>query len=193
MNDWQAERLLSRSALQRMVQEMIEEGADQYEKTVMSGNGQPHVHLHDAIISDEAWHVKRVLSEDERVAELQRYVTRVVQYLSYCICGQHADQLLAKIKGCKFAELLRREGQDSEQKMGMTCVHFNGPVGKQNLDAIGQAVLRDVLGQELNLRSNRWIAWEIQRKKHQSKSCLGCISQNHPGLLLDWQVIDRRP
>jgi hypothetical protein len=64
--------------------------------------------LHNATIPDEAWHVKRITSEGERIEELQRYVTRVVQYLSYCISGQQADQLLARIKGCKFADLLRR-------------------------------------------------------------------------------------
>jgi hypothetical protein len=37
LNDWQAQRLLSRTALQRMIQVMIEEGADQSEKTVISG------------------------------------------------------------------------------------------------------------------------------------------------------------
>ena len=49
MKDWQAQRWLSRSALQRMIQEMVEEGAGQSEKTVMSGNEPPSVHLHDAI------------------------------------------------------------------------------------------------------------------------------------------------
>jgi hypothetical protein len=33
---------------------------------------------------------------------------RVVQYMAYCICGQQAGQLLAKVKGCRFAELLCR-------------------------------------------------------------------------------------
>jgi hypothetical protein len=77
---------------------MIDDGADQSERTIVSGNEQPHMQLHNATIPDEAWHVRRITSENERVAELQRYVTRVVQYLSYCICGQHADPLLARIR-----------------------------------------------------------------------------------------------
>jgi hypothetical protein len=61
---------------------MIDEGADQSERTIVSGNEQPHMQLHNATIPDEAWHVKRITREDERIAELQRYVTRVVQYMS---------------------------------------------------------------------------------------------------------------
>ena len=90
------------------MQELIDEEASRPEKTIASGDEQLRVQLHNATIADEAWHVKLIASEDERIAELQRYVARVVQYLSYCICGQHADQLLSRIKGSKFAVLLRR-------------------------------------------------------------------------------------
>ena len=108
INDWQAQRLLSRSMLQQIVQELIDEEASRPEKTIASGDEQLRVQLHNATIADEAWHVKLIASEDERIAELQRYVARVVQYLSYCICGQRADQLLSRIKDSKFAVLLRR-------------------------------------------------------------------------------------
>jgi len=107
-NDWQAQRLQTRTALQQMVREMIDEASEKSEKTVVSGHEQPQLQLHDAIISDEAWHVRRITGGNERVAELQRYVMRVVQYVAYGICGRHADQFLARIKGCPFSELLRQ-------------------------------------------------------------------------------------
>ena len=107
-SNWQAQRLQTRDVSQQMVREMIDEASEQSEKTVMSGSEQPQPQLHDAIISDEAWHVKRIAGKNERVAELQRYVMRVVQYVAYGICGRHADQLLARIKGRPFSELLRQ-------------------------------------------------------------------------------------
>ena len=104
IDDWQAQRLLSRNTLRQMIQEVIDDGTDQSERTCVSVNEQTL----GAVIPDEAWHVKRVPHENEQVFELQRYVMRVVQYMAYCICGQQTGQLLAKIKGCQFAELLCR-------------------------------------------------------------------------------------
>jgi hypothetical protein len=110
INDWQAQRLLSRSMLRQIMQEMVDEEMRDPDRTALSGHqdGNWQFQLHNATIPDEAWHVKRVADQDGRIAELQRYVARVVQYVSYCIWGRHADQFLAKIKGCKFSELLRR-------------------------------------------------------------------------------------
>ena len=109
MNDWQAQRLLSRSMLRQIMQELMEEelrdskGASLTGQQVMEPQLQPY-----NVTIEEAWHVKRVAGQDGRIAELQRYADRVVQYLTYSILGQHSDQVLARIKGCKFSELLRR-------------------------------------------------------------------------------------
>jgi hypothetical protein len=92
------------------MQELVdEERRDSNKETLMGQqDGKLQLQLHNVTISDEAWHVKRIADQDGRFAELQRYVNRVVQYLTSCILGQHSDQVLARIKGCKFSELLRR-------------------------------------------------------------------------------------
>jgi hypothetical protein len=105
--DWQAQRLHAHDALQQMLQEEIDEASEQSERTVISGAEQPQLQLQDVMTPDEAWHVKRLANKNECVAELQRYVMRVVQYLTYSICGRHAEQHLARIKGRSFGELLR--------------------------------------------------------------------------------------
>jgi hypothetical protein len=110
MNDWQAQRLLSRSMLRQIMQELVEEELRDSKGTILTGQQveEPQLQLQNVTIADEAWHVKRIAGQDGRIAELQRYANRVVQYLTYSILGQHADQVLARIKGCKFSELLLR-------------------------------------------------------------------------------------
>ena len=110
INDWRAQRLLSRSVLRQIIQESIDDEMRDPDRTALLGHqdGNWQLLLHNAIVPDEAWYIKRVADQDGRIAELQRYVTRVVQYVSYCIWGQHADHFLAKIKGCKFSELMHR-------------------------------------------------------------------------------------
>ena len=61
INDWQAQRLLSRDALRQVIQEVIDEGTDQSARTCMSGNDEAL----GRIVLDEAWHLKRVPSENE--------------------------------------------------------------------------------------------------------------------------------
>jgi hypothetical protein len=90
-----------------MLQEIIYETSEQSERTVVSGVEQPQPQLHDVMTSDEAWHVTRIADRNECVAELQRYVMRVVQYVTYSISGRYAEQHLARIKGRSFWELLR--------------------------------------------------------------------------------------
>jgi hypothetical protein len=88
--DWQSQRLQAHEALQQMLREMIDATSDQSERTVLSGTEQPQPQLQDVVTPDEAWHVKRVANGNEGAAELQRYVVRVVQYLTYSLCGRHA-------------------------------------------------------------------------------------------------------
>ena len=119
MNDWQAQRLLSRSMIRQIMQELMEEEMRDSKGATLTGQQvvEPQLQAHNVIIAEEAWHVKRVAGQDGRIAELQRYANRVVQYLTYSILGQHSDQDLARIKGCKFQELLRR--YDNCLRVGM--------------------------------------------------------------------------
>ena len=100
MDDWQAQRLLSRNTLRQIMQERLDEEMLDSDAAAMAGqeDDMPQFYLHNAIASNEAWHIKRVANQDNRVAELQKYVSRVVQYSTYCILGQHSDRVLAKIK-----------------------------------------------------------------------------------------------
>jgi hypothetical protein len=49
-------------------------------------------------IQDEAWSIQDVPGCDQRVAELDHYVARVVQYLTYCIAGQESGDMLSRAK-----------------------------------------------------------------------------------------------
>ena len=51
-------------------------------------NEVPQLQFHNVMVPDEAWHIKRVANQDIRIVELQRYMNRVIQYLTYCILGQ---------------------------------------------------------------------------------------------------------
>ena len=46
-------------------------------------------------IQNEAWNILEKLGCDRRVAELDRYIARVVQYLTYCIAGQESGEMLS--------------------------------------------------------------------------------------------------
>ena len=58
------------------------------------------------ITQDEAWGIQDVSGCDRRVAELDRYIARVVQYLTYCIAGQESGEMLSRAKGFSIDELI---------------------------------------------------------------------------------------
>ena len=66
--------------LRQIMQERLDEELRDSDRGASVGrqDEKPQLQLHNVTISDEAWHVRRIADQDGRVAELQRYVNRVV-------------------------------------------------------------------------------------------------------------------
>ena len=87
---WQTQRVLLRQKHLQAVKAKMN-----FDSTTVQGQALPTSMPEDVVIvtQDEAWNIQEVQGCDRRVAEMDRYVARVVQYLTYSIAGQESGEM----------------------------------------------------------------------------------------------------